>query len=89
MNHDIEVLIDRAIVDTHAYLGAPGGDRRVARAGLERILADLTARAPGRPALARLGAFIAELARPENADGGAESTARTARSASPWPRCGS
>ena len=89
MDHDVETLIDRAIANTQTYLRAPAGDRRVARAGLERILADLTARAPGRPALARLGAFIAELARPENADGGAEFTAHTARSASPWPRCGS
>jgi hypothetical protein len=69
MNHDIEILIDRAIVNTQAYLRAPGGDRRIARAGLERILADLTARAPDHPALARLGAFVAEFARAANEHG--------------------
>ena len=69
MDHDVEDLIDRAIANTQAYLRAPGGDRRVARAGLERIVVDLTARAPGHPALARLGDFIAELARPPNEEG--------------------
>jgi hypothetical protein len=69
MDHDAETLIDRAIANTQAYLRAPGGDRRVARAGLERIRADLTARAPDHPALARLSDFIAELARPPNEEG--------------------
>jgi hypothetical protein len=69
MGHDIEILIDCAIINTQAYLSAPGGDRRVARVGLERIFADLTARAPDHPALARLSDFIAELARPSNDDG--------------------
>ena len=66
MDHDVETVIDRAIANTLAYLSAPGGDRRVARIGLERIRADLTARAPGHPALPRLSAFVAELARPLN-----------------------
>ena len=64
MGYDIETLVERAIANTQAYLRTPGCDRRVARAGLERILADLTARAPGQPGLARLSAFVAELARP-------------------------
>jgi hypothetical protein len=64
MDHDVETVIDRAIANTLAYLSAPGGDRRVARIGLERIRADLTARAPDNPGLARLSAFIAGLARP-------------------------
>jgi hypothetical protein len=66
MNPDIESLIDRAIANTLTYLSAPGGDQRVAHAGLARIRADLTARAPGHPALSRLSAFVAELARPLN-----------------------
>jgi hypothetical protein len=64
MDHGVETLIDRAIANSRTYLRAPGGDWRVARVGLERILDDLTARAPDHPALARLGDFIAELARP-------------------------
>jgi TorA maturation chaperone TorD len=69
MDHNVETLIDRAIANTPAYLRAPGGDRRVARTNLGRILADLTARAPDHPALARLSAFIAELARQLNEEG--------------------
>jgi hypothetical protein len=69
MDHDVETLIDRAIANTLAYLSAPGGDQRVARIGLERIRADLTERAPDNPALARLSAFVAELARPLNEQG--------------------
>ena len=38
MGHDIEILIDCAIINTQAYLSAPGGDRRVARVGLDRVL---------------------------------------------------
>ena len=63
MDHDLEGLVDRAIANTLVYLRAPGGNRRVARVGLERIVADLTARAPDHPALARLSALVAELAR--------------------------
>ena len=69
MDHNVETLIDRAIANTTSYLRAPGGDRRVARTNLGRILADLTARAPDHPALARLSAFIAELARQLNEEG--------------------
>jgi len=69
MDHDVETLIDHAIASTRTYLRAPGGDRRVARVGLERILDDLKARAPDQLALARLGDFIAELARPPNEEG--------------------
>jgi hypothetical protein len=70
MNHDVvETLIDHAIANSQVYLRAPGGVRRVARAGLERIFADLTARAPNHPALGRLSAFIAELAAPLNDQG--------------------
>lgn len=68
MDHDLEDLIGRAIANTLAYLRAPGGDRRVARVGIERIVVDLTARAPGHPALARLSDFVAELARPSAND---------------------
>jgi hypothetical protein len=64
LDYDIETLVERAIANTQAYLCEPGCDRRVARAGLERILADLAARAPGHSALARLSAFVADLARP-------------------------
>ena len=63
MEHVSESLIDHAIAHTRAYLQTPGGDRRIAQAGLERILVDLAARAPGHPALLRLAAFIADLRR--------------------------
>jgi hypothetical protein len=63
MDRRIETLVARTIANTQAYLAEPGGDRNVARAGVARILAELTARAPGHPALARLSAFVAELSR--------------------------
>ena len=71
MDHDAETLIDRAIANTRTYLRAPGGDQRVARAGLERIRADVLARAPDSPALARLSDFIAEIERRLNQETGA------------------
>jgi hypothetical protein len=61
MEQNIENLIEHAIANTQVYLLAPGGDRRIARTGLERILADLAVRAPGHPALTRLAAFIDDL----------------------------
>ncbi|MGA2491370.1 MAG: hypothetical protein ABSF67_00310 [Roseiarcus sp.] len=58
MEQNVETLIEHAIANTQVYLRAPGGDRRIARTGLERILADLAERAPDHPALTRLAAFI-------------------------------
>jgi hypothetical protein len=61
MEQNIENLIEHAIANTQVYLRAPGGDRRIARIGLERILADLAERAPDHPGLIRLAAFIDDL----------------------------
>ena len=88
MDCDIETLVERAIVHTLTWLRAAACDRRVARAGLERILADLAARAPGHPALARLDDFIAEFRRPLDEEGASKPTGRTDPSGSLWPKCG-
>jgi hypothetical protein len=61
MEQNIDTLIERAIANTQGYLRAPDRDRRIARAGLQRILADVAARAPAHPALSRLAAFIDDL----------------------------
>jgi hypothetical protein len=63
MEQNFENLVERAIANTRAYLRAPSGDRRMAQIGLERILADLAARAPDHPALSRLAAFVDDLRR--------------------------
>ena len=59
MADNIEEIVDRAIEHTLAILETSRADWSVARKGLAKIHADLAFRAPGRPALDRLKAFIA------------------------------
>ncbi len=68
MDEHFEALIDRAIGYTRAYLGTPGGARGSALAGLARIVADLIARAPAHPVVARLREFHDELGRSPETD---------------------
>ena len=59
MTDRIAEIVDRVIVHAQRMLDDGAYDWPTSRAALERILADLEARSPGNPSLARLRRFIA------------------------------